>query len=107
MKSLCDVNQNLTPEESSRLSELLANQHEIFSLEEGERGETGLVEFSIDTGDSTPKRQAVRRIPYAARQEIANQLKKMQLEGVIQPLQSPWASPVVLVRKGMVIFVSV
>ena len=77
----------------------MANQHEPFFLEEGERGETGLVEFSIDTGDSTPKRQAVRRIPYAARQEIANQLKKMQLGGVIQPSESPWASPVVLVRK--------
>ena len=56
MKSLCDVNHNLTPEESSHLSELLANLHEKFSIKEGDQGETGLVEFSIDTGDSAPKR---------------------------------------------------
>jgi len=36
MKSLCDINHNVTPEETSRLSELLASQHEIVSLEEGE-----------------------------------------------------------------------
>ena len=40
MKSLCSVNHNLTPEESSQLLELLANHHDVFSLEEGERGET-------------------------------------------------------------------
>ena len=33
------------------------------------------------------------------RQEIARQLKKMQDVGVVQPSKSPWASPVVLVRK--------
>ena len=82
---MCDVSHNLTPEESSRLSELLANHHEVFSLEVGERGEAGLVKFSIDTGDPTTKRQAVRIMPYAARQEAINQLKKMQLGGVIQP----------------------
>ena len=60
---------------------MLAEHHSIFSLEEGERGETSPPEFAINTGDSTPKKQAARRIPYAARQEIASQLEKMQLEG--------------------------
>ena len=58
-----------------------------------------LVEFAINTGVSAPKKQAVCRIPYAVRQEITSQLKRMQLEGVIQPSESPWASPVILVRK--------
>jgi len=55
------------PEESSQLSELLASHHYAFSLEEGERGETSLVEFIINSGDVTSKKQAVCRIPYAAR----------------------------------------
>ena len=38
-------------------------------------------------------------MPFAVRQEVATQLKKMQKNGVIQPSKSPWASPVVLVRK--------
>jgi len=69
-------------------------------LTEDERGETDLVEFKIDTGDAYPKRQAVRRVPFGARQEIADQLAKMQHIGVIRPSESPRASPVVLVSKG-------
>ena len=33
------------------------------------------------------------------RQEIARQLQGMQENGIIEPSKSPWASPVVLVRK--------
>ena len=55
--------------------------------------------MEIDTGNSSPKKQALRRMPYAARQEIARQIEEMQWIGVIQPSQSPWSSPVVLVKK--------
>lgn len=57
------------------------------------------MEFKIDTGDAYPKRQPIRRIPFAARQEISDQLEKMQKNGIIKPSESSWASPVVLVRK--------
>ena len=63
---------------------------------------TDLVEFKIDTGDTgdaSPKKQAARRIPFAARQEIARQLEEMQKNNIIKPSKSPWASPVVLVKK--------
>ena len=55
--------------------------------------------MEIDTGTAAPKRQVVRRTPFAARQEIARQLKLMQDQGIIYPSHSPWASPVVLVKK--------
>ena len=55
--------------------------------------------MSIDTGDAVPKKQAARRIPFAVRQEVAEQLKSMLKSNVIQPSNSPWASPIVLVRK--------
>ena len=58
-----------------------------------------LTEMSIEMGDATPKRQSVRSVPFALRQEVAKQLAKMQKEGVIQPSSSPWASAIVLVRK--------
>ena len=79
----------LLTEDKEQLIKVLAEHHSIFSLEEGERGETSLAEFAINTGDSAPKKQAARRIPYAARQEITSQLKKMQPEGVIEPSESP------------------
>ena len=77
---------------------MLTKHHSIFSLD-GERGEISLVEFAIDTGDAAPTKQGACRIPHVAREEINSQLEKMQIKGVIQPSESPWASPVVLVRK--------
>jgi len=43
-------------------------------MEDSERGETGMIQMEIDTGDSGPKRQPARRVPLAARQEIARKL---------------------------------
>ena len=98
-KTFIQPRRQLSEEESLQMSELLGNYHDIFSLSDDERGETDLMEFSIDTGSASPKRQAARRIPFAARQEITSQLDKMQRNNVVKPSESPWASPVVLVRK--------
>ena len=89
----------VSKEEMQQLYDTLEGFHDIFLIDDDERGETNLVEFNIDTGESPPIKQAARRVPYAARQEIAAQLSKMQDGGVIQPSKSSWASPVVLVRK--------
>ena len=89
----------LQSDEKSKLIAMLQEHHQAFALEEGERGETDLIQFSIDTGDACPLRQPARRIPFAARQEVSKQLMSMLQTGVIQPSQSPWASPVVLVKK--------
>jgi len=77
IKSLVDVEKKLTEEEILHLSELLADYHDIFNLNDDECGETDLVEFKIDTGEAYPKRQSARRVPFSARREIARQLEKM------------------------------
>ena len=86
-------------EERTRLEMLLRKYHNVFSLEDGERGETDMTGVHIETGEATPRRQPIRRIPQAVRQEVATQLQQMQEDGVIQPSNSPWASVIVLVRK--------
>ena len=85
--------------ERTQLVALLEKYSNAFSVTDGERGETGWTEIHIDTGNAVPKKQPVRRVPFAVRQELARQLKKMQDEGVIQPSSSPWSSAIVLVRK--------
>ena len=89
----------LSEEQRSAFHSFLAGFHDVFSLGDGERGETSLTEMSIDTGDSTPKRIPARRMPLAVRREVSKQLKNMQEAGVIQPSTSPWSSPVVMVKK--------
>ena len=90
---------DLPSDENTQMCQLLCDHHDVFALEDKERGETDLVQLEIETGNSPPARQHPRRMPFAAREEIARQLKKMQVMAVIQPSKSPWSSPVVLVRK--------
>ena len=55
--------------------------------------------MEIGTGNAQPKKQHPRRLPFVAKQEVAKQIQSMLDAGVIQPSVSPWASPIVLVRK--------
>ena len=89
----------LLPSERDDLKLVLSEHHQVFSLEEGERGETDLMQFEINTEDVVPKKQPTRRIPHAAQQEVAQLLKEMQDSNVIKPSTSAWASPIVLVKK--------
>ena len=57
------------------------------------------MEMEIHTGDAAPRRVPARRMPFAVRQEVSRQLWSMQDLGVVQPSNSPWASPVMMVRK--------
>ena len=51
------------------------------------------------SGDTAPGKQPPRRMPFAVRQSVAFLLRKMQAMGVTQLSSSPWASPVVMVKK--------
>ena len=94
-----DSDSSLTRKEKDQLKNFLLANHDAFALMEGERGETDQIQMQIDTGSSLPLYQPARRTPFAAHEEIARQLHQMQQQGVISPSTSPWASPVVLVRK--------
>ena len=87
-KAFIGSRKQLSQEEASQLSQLLADYHDIFSLNDDKRGEADLVEFKIDTRDASPMKQAARRIPFAALQEIARQLDEMQNNNIIKPSES-------------------
>ena len=58
-----------------------------------------LCEHRINTQDAAPIRQPPRRLPSAKQQEAAQAIEEMKRDGVIEPSVSPWAAPIVLVRK--------
>ncbi len=99
VRELFDNTENLTVVQKKKFVEFLAEKHDVFALEEGEKGETDLVQMEVITGEAPPKKQRPYRLPFAAREEVARQIKRMEEAGVIQPSKSPWASPIVLVRK--------
>ena len=89
----------LTQEEQNQLVSLICEYQDLFALESADLGTTELVTHSIYTGDQPPIRQPLRRTPFALREKMAEMVEDMLQRGVIKPLQSPWASPVVLVEK--------
>jgi len=72
---------------------------DIFSLAEGERGETDLVEMNIDTKDFEHKKQAACQLPLAVRHGVALHMQKMLEQNVIHLSNSPLASPMILFCK--------
>lgn len=91
--------QDKTDFETEAIVELLTKHQGVFSTGPHDLGLTHLAEHAIDTGDAAPIKQAPRRTPIAFEGEDQKALENLQKQGAIRPSTSPWASPIVLVRK--------
>ena len=60
---------------------------------------THLTEQCIDTQGAKPIKQSFRRAPIAFLNEEKAVIDKLKKQGVIRESHSPWASPILLVRK--------
>lgn len=58
-----------------------------------------LIKHSIHTSSTSPVRQRAYRTSPVLREEIHKQVQKLLDADLIEPSHSPWASPVILVRK--------
>jgi hypothetical protein len=81
------------------VAELLSEYRDAFSKDDNDVGRTELVEHVIETGDARPVKQPPRRVPIAFQGEEKATIEKLLEQGTIRPSTSPWASPLVLVRK--------
>ena len=93
-----DINpEYLTEEQITLVKNLIEEYAEIFASENP--GTTNLVEHTIDVGNHAPINQPPYRCSGATRQIIEEQVVKMLEQKIIRPSRSPWASPIVLVKK--------
>lgn len=89
----------LSDEEQGQVRALLQRYHVVFSSHNSDLGWTSLTSHQIPLVDNMPARQQYRRIPpseYEVVKAHINQLLEVQ---VIWESSSPFASPIVLVRK--------
>ena len=78
---------------------ILLSEHQAFALSKQELGVTDVVEHVIDTGNAKPVKACPRRLPYALRVELEEELDRLESTGCIEPSNSRYASNLVLVRK--------
>ena len=94
------ISTEITPLQREELAAMLTEYQDVFSKGPDDMGCTDLVKHQIDTGDARPIRQPPRRLPIAKQAVEQVEVSKMLDRGVIEPSNSPWASPVVLVTKS-------
>ena len=93
------MGKNLTKEQRNQLFRLLEKYKHVFEWSEFCPTSTTLTEHKINTGNAAPIRQRPYRLPQAAQKEVQRQVDEMLKNQVIEESQSPWASPIILVKK--------
>ncbi|PIK37921.1 hypothetical protein BSL78_25240 [Apostichopus japonicus] len=78
---------------------LLMKNQDVFASTDYDLGVTNTIRHTIPTVDDEPVKQTYRRIPPCQFEEVQEHVRKLLAKGVIKPSTSPYASPVVLVRK--------
>ena len=79
------------------MSQLLVECQDIFTKHSSDLGRTHKINHRIDTGDTDPIKP--QRIPIHLREEARRQTQDVLDGDIIEPSDSPWSSPVVLVKK--------
>ena len=86
----------ITPQQADQFRQLLVEYRDIFSTQEEPLGQCGLVQHEIKT-EGEPIKVPYRCIPVGLREEAMKEETRMKVLGVVEPSESPWAAPVVLV----------
>lgn len=90
---------NLSSSQAKSLKQLLQKYSSVFSKNSEDRGRTGVIKHHIRTGEATPIKQRAYRVTPDQRAEIQTQVDSLLKADIIEEIYSPWAAPVVLVRK--------
>ena len=88
-----------TEEQKHRVKSVIEKYSFLFAMNSLDLGRTDLIKHQIKLKDYTPIKDRYRRIPPHQYEEVRKHLKEMLDIGAIRRSSSPWASPVVLVRK--------
>jgi len=81
------------------LADLLAKYQDVFASPGGLLGHTDLVKHTIDVAGKLPIKQRARRVPLGKKKVCDDEIDRLESAGIIEPSNSPWSSPVVLVTK--------
>lgn len=90
---------DMSAEKKETITQFLMKNQEVFIKSDGKLGRCDWYKHDIDTGDALPIKQRPYRLPIYKRKEVEDQIADMLDQGIITPSNSPWAAPIVLVKK--------
>ena len=83
-----------------QLESLIANYTDVFAVEDEKLGTTDAMSYTIDTGNAAPVASQRYKTPYYLRKELRRIIDANLKSGLLEPCSSPWAAPVLLVKKS-------
>ena len=89
----------LSAEQTHKVCETILDYPEGFVVPGGKTGRTEVADHGVDVQGNSPSKQRYKPWPLAKQQAADEQVRKMLDDDIIEPSDSPWASPAVLVTK--------
>ena len=94
-----EVTFELTAKQMSDACQLILDFPNRFLNPGGRTGRSGWAEHEMDMQGNPPIKAGYHRLPLAKQGVVDTEVEKMLKDDIIEPSHSPWASPVVLVKK--------
>lgn len=92
-------NFSVPSDHKSTVEALLSDNSDLFAEKDTDLTQTDLVTMSIDTGDHPPIKLRPYRAPLTQQAQISDAVDQMLEAKVIEPSNSPWSFPCILVKK--------
>ncbi|UYV69999.1 hypothetical protein LAZ67_7001429 [Cordylochernes scorpioides] len=93
------IDSNLTEDQQNKLMNILKKFSDVFDFSGKSQPARSEIKHKIDSGDHAPKKQRPYRVSGMERKIIQQEVDIMMEQDIIQFSESPWSSPVVLVKK--------
>ncbi|UYV79612.1 hypothetical protein LAZ67_18000031, partial [Cordylochernes scorpioides] len=93
------ISDDLSEEQQSQILSILKRYDKIFDKNNESLKQTSLAKHKIETGNHQPIKHRPYRVSPTERQAIQTEVDKMLDAGIIRHSESPWSSPVILVKK--------
>ena len=88
-----------TSDEVNETMAIIKRNSDVFSKNKMDIGKTDLLDHQIKTHDNIPISMKPRRVPRGLEEDVNKMVDDLIKSGVIQPSNSPWNFPIVVVKK--------